>query len=77
MRQSKDLGSFFELRAKNAPIYNSLPGHFYENLQEYFFLSQLILSLNTTKHHLYVLQLNHNMLLKNKDGNKKKHDANF
>ena len=77
MRQSKDLGSFFELRAKNAPIYNSLPGHFYENLHEYFFLSQLTLSLNTTKHHLYVLQLNHNMSLKNKDGNKKKHDANF
>ena len=77
MRQSKDLCSFFEPSAKNAPICNSLPGHFDENLQEYLLLSQLTLSLNTTKHHLYVLQLNHNMLLKNKDGNKKNTTQNF
>ena len=30
-----------------------------------------ILSLNTIKHHLYVLWLSYNMALKNKDGNKK------
>ena len=41
MRQSKDLGSFFELRAKNAPIYNSLPGHFYENLNNTFLITEI------------------------------------
>ena len=77
MRQSKDLCAFFELSAKNAPICNSLPGHFYENLHEYLFLSQLTLSLSTIKHHLYVLYLNYNIELKIKMAIKKKHYANF
>ena len=34
-RQLKDLCAFFEVSAKNTPICNSLPGHFYQNLQEY------------------------------------------
>ena len=45
-RQSKDLCAIFELRAKNAPICNSLPRHFYENLHEYLNVSYLIISLN-------------------------------
>ena len=53
MRQSKDLGSFFELRAKNAPIYNSLPGHFYENLQEYFFVQNQILIIKSKQNNKY------------------------
>merc|ERR1712240_153727 len=62
----------FELRAKNAPICNSLPRHFYENLHEYFIVSYLIIGFNKKKHHSYIFKINYNMALKNNEDNEKK-----